>query len=193
MMVGKTGWLTRPLPARRRIVTFAASWRAASGAASLVVGTLGSFWVRAAERHHAIVASLMQDAGRFVVEHCGPGRCVSGDRNGCRVRQRWDCCGALQLAHQDPSLAADTATETLRAGARQLEGAGGHTRTGRVCSFTTSRAESPMPFATGTTLSGTAPPVPHSTAHRSGASPRASTLRAAGRSPERRRLELISE
>jgi hypothetical protein len=122
ILTGAVGWITAQLDEGRRIAVFSASVGCIVATGILIISTLGSFWTSAAKKQHAIVSSLQQKAAILpssstvvldgVCPESGPA-VVFADQ--------WDLRGALALTYHDPSLAADTATQALRARARQLE------------------------------------------------------------------------
>jgi hypothetical protein len=122
VLVGGTGWLAARLTEHRRLVFFSAVTGCVVAIGVLIIGTLSSFWTIAAKEQEAIMSSLQRTTPSLpssstvvldgVCPETGPA-VVFADQ--------WDFRGALRLAYQDPSLAADTATEALRAGPRQLE------------------------------------------------------------------------
>jgi hypothetical protein len=121
ILVGTMGWIASRLSERRGIALFSAIVGCIVATGVLIIGTLGSFWTSAAKQQHAIVSSLQQTMPSLppsstvvldgVCPEIGPA-VVFGDE--------WDFRGALRLAYQDPSLAADTAADGLRVGAQQL-------------------------------------------------------------------------
>lgn len=122
ILVGAIGWIAARLTERRGIALFSASVGCIVGTGVLIIATLGSFWTSAAKEQHAIVSSLQRTAPSLppsstvvldgVCPEIGPA-VVFADQ--------WDLRGALALAYDDPSLAADAATEALRAGSQRLE------------------------------------------------------------------------
>jgi len=122
ILVGALGWITGRLTRHRGITLFSASVGCIVAIGVLIIGTLGSFWTSAAKEQHAIVSSLQRTAASLppsstvvldgVCPEIGPA-VVFADQ--------LDFRGALALAYHDPALAADTATEALRAGPRRLE------------------------------------------------------------------------
>lgn len=121
-LVGGTGWLAFRLTEGRRPIFFSAVIGCVVATGVLIIGTLSSYWTVAADKQDAIVAGLQQTAPRLprsstvvldgICPEIGPA-VVFADQ--------WDFRGALRLAYDDPLLRADTATEGLRAGPRQLE------------------------------------------------------------------------
>ena len=122
LLVGGMGWLATRLPEQRRLVFFSAVTGCIVATGVLIIGTLSSFWTIAAKEQEAIMSSIQRttpslpSSSTVVLDGVCP-------ENGPAVvfADQWDFRGALRLAYQDPSLAADAATEALRAGARQLE------------------------------------------------------------------------
>jgi hypothetical protein len=122
VLVGALGWITGRLTGRRGITLFSASVGCVVATGVLIVGTLGSFWTSATKEQDAIVSGLQRTAASLppsstvvldgVCPEIGPA-VVFADQ--------LDFRGALALAYHDPALAADTATEALRAGPRRLE------------------------------------------------------------------------
>jgi hypothetical protein len=122
ILVGAVGWIAGRLTESRGIALFSASVGCIVATGVLIIATLGSFWTSAAKEQHAIVSSLQRTAPSLppsstvvldgVCPEIGPA-VVFADQ--------WDFRGALALAYHDPSLAADAATEALRAGSRRLE------------------------------------------------------------------------
>jgi hypothetical protein len=122
LLVGGTGWLAVRLTERRRPIFFSTVIGCIVAIGVLIIGTLSSFWTVAAKEQEAIVMSFQQAMPRLpssstvvldgVCPESGPA-VVFADQ--------WDFRGALRLAYNDPLLRADTATEALRAGPRQLE------------------------------------------------------------------------
>lgn len=122
ILVGAIGWIAARLTEFRGIALFSASVGCIVAAGVLIIATLASFWTSAAKEQHAIVSSLQRTAPSLppsstvildgVCPEIGPA-VVFADQ--------WDFRGALALAYHDPSLAADAATEALRAGSRRLE------------------------------------------------------------------------
>jgi hypothetical protein len=121
VLVGATGWIAGRLPERRRLAFFSTVTGCIVAIGVFVIGALGSFWTSAAKEQHSIVSSLQRTTPSLpssstvildgVCPEIGPA-VVFGDE--------WDFRGAIRLAYQDPSLAADTAADGLRAGAQQL-------------------------------------------------------------------------
>jgi hypothetical protein len=122
ILVGAIGWIATRLTEQRGIALFSASVGCIVATGVLIIGTLGSFWTSAAKEQHSILSSLQRTAPSLppsstvvldgVCPEIGPA-VVFGDE--------WDFRGALRLAYYDPSLAAaDTAPDSLRAGAQQL-------------------------------------------------------------------------
>jgi hypothetical protein len=122
MLVGGTGWLAARLAERRRPVFFSAVTSAIVVTGVLVIGTLSSFWTTAAKDQDAIISSIERTAPSLPSSSMVvlDGVCPE-DGPAVIFADQWDFRGALRLAYNDPSLRADTATEALRAGARQLE------------------------------------------------------------------------
>jgi hypothetical protein len=122
ILVGAIGWIAGRLTESRGIALFSASVGCIVATGVLIIATLGSFWTSAAKEQHAIVSSLQRTAPSLplsstvildgVCPEIGPA-VVFADQ--------WDFRGALALAYHDPTLAADAATEVLRAGSRRLE------------------------------------------------------------------------
>ncbi|HEU5279506.1 MAG TPA: hypothetical protein VFU26_11465 [Gaiellaceae bacterium] len=122
ILVGAIGWIAARLTESRGIALFSASVGCIVATGVLIIATLASFWTSAAKEQHAIVSSLQRTAPSLpssstvildgVCPEIGPA-VVFADQ--------WDFRGALALAYHDPSLAADAATEALRAGSRRLE------------------------------------------------------------------------
>ena len=122
ILVGAIGWIAGRLTEPRGIALFSASVGCIVATGVLIIATLGSFWTSAAKEQHAIVSSLQRTAPSLppsstvvldgVCPEIGPA-VVFADQSDLR--------GALALAYDDPSLAADAATEGLRAGSRRLE------------------------------------------------------------------------
>ena len=122
ILVGAIGWIAGRLREPRGIALFSASVGCIVATGVLIIATLGSFWTSAAKEQHAIVSSLQRTAPSLppsstvvldgVCPEIGPA-VVFADQSDLR--------GALALAYDDPSLAADVATEALRAGSRRLE------------------------------------------------------------------------
>jgi hypothetical protein len=122
ILVGAIGWIAARLTERRGIALFSTSIGCIVATGVLIIATLGSFWTSAATEQHAIVSSLQRTAPSLppsstvvldgVCPEIGPA-VVFADQ--------WDLRGALALAYHDPSIAADAATEGLRAGSRRLE------------------------------------------------------------------------
>ena len=122
ILVGAIGWIAGRLTASRGIALFAASVGCIVATGVLIIATLGSFWTSAAKEQHAIVSTLQRTAPSLplsstvildgVCPEIGPA-VVFADQSDFR--------GALALAYHDPTLAADVATEGLRAGSRRLE------------------------------------------------------------------------
>jgi hypothetical protein len=122
ILVGAIGWVATRLTERRRIAFFSATVGCIVAAGVLIICTLGSFWTSAAAKQQAIVSAIQRSAPSLpasstvvldgVCPELGPA-VVFADQSDLR--------GALVLAYHDPSLAADTATEALRAGSRRLE------------------------------------------------------------------------
>jgi hypothetical protein len=121
VLAGGLGRIATLLPDRRRIAFFSASIGCLVMMGVLTIDCLGGFWTDAARDQHAIVNSLREarpalpEASTVVLDQvcpeAGPA-VVFGDR--------WDFRGALQLAYQDPSLRADTASDAMVAGPRGL-------------------------------------------------------------------------
>jgi hypothetical protein len=120
ILVGAIGWIAARLTEQRGIALFSASVGCIVATGVLIIATLGSFWTSAAKAQHSIVSSLQRtrqlpSSSTVVLDgvcpEMGPA-VVFGDE--------WDFRGALRLAYRDPSLAADTAPDGLRAGAHQL-------------------------------------------------------------------------
>ena len=122
ILVGAIGWIAARLTEQRGIAVFSTSIGCIVATGVLIIATLGSFWTSAANEQHAIVRSLQRTAPSLapsstvvldgVCPEIGPA-VVFADQSDLR--------GALALAYDDPSLAADVATEALRAGSRRLE------------------------------------------------------------------------
>jgi hypothetical protein len=122
LLVGGTGWLAARLTQEWRLVFFSAITSCIVAIGVLIIGSLSSFWTMAAKEQQAIMSSIQRTTPSLpssstvvldgVCPEVGPA-VVFADQ--------WDFRGALRLAYQDPSLVADTATEALRAGGRQLE------------------------------------------------------------------------
>ena len=122
ILVGVVGWIAGRLTEPRGIALFSASVGCIVATGVLIIATLGSFWTSAAKEQHAIVSSLQRTAPSLppsstvildgVCPEIGPA-VVFADQSDFR--------GALALAYHDPSIAADAATEGLRAGSRRLE------------------------------------------------------------------------
>jgi hypothetical protein len=122
VLVGAIGWITTHLTEGRRIAVFSASVGCIVATGVLIISTLGSFWTSAAKRQHTIVSSLqrtmpsLRPASTILLDGACPeiGPAVV-------FADQWDLRGALAVAYHDPSLAADAATQALRARSRQLE------------------------------------------------------------------------
>ena len=122
ILTGAIGWIAARLQEGRRIAVFSASVACIVATGILIISTLGSFWTSAAKKQQAIVSSIQRTMPSLeststilldgVCPEIGPA-VVFADQSDLR--------GALVLAYDDPSLAADTATEALRARSRQLE------------------------------------------------------------------------
>jgi hypothetical protein len=122
ILVGAIGWIAGRLTESRGLALFSAGVGCIVATGVLIIATLGSFWTSAAKEQHAIVSSLQRTAPSLppsstvvldgVCPEIGPA-VVFADQ--------WDFRGALALAYKDPTLAADAATEGLRAGSRRLE------------------------------------------------------------------------
>jgi hypothetical protein len=122
VLVGAIGWVAARLTGQRGIVVFSTGVGCIVATGVLTVATLGSFWTSAAKKQHAIVSGLertipsLPSSSTVVLDGVCPeiGPAVV-------FADQWDLRGALALAYHDPSLAADAATESLRAGSRRLE------------------------------------------------------------------------
>jgi hypothetical protein len=122
VLVGAIGWVAAQLTERQRKAVFSASVGCIVATGVLIISTLGSFWTSAAKKQHSIVSGIqrtmpsLQPASTVLLDGVCPeiGPAVV-------FADQWDLRGALALAYHDPSLAADPATEALRAGSRQLE------------------------------------------------------------------------
>jgi hypothetical protein len=122
ILVGGIGWIAARLTEQRGIALFSASVGCIVASGVFIIATLGSFWTSAADEQHAILSSFQRTASTLppsstvvldgVCPEIGPA-VVFADQ--------WDLRGALALAYHDPSIAADAATEALRAGPRRLE------------------------------------------------------------------------
>jgi hypothetical protein len=122
ILVGAIGWIAGRLTERQGIALFSTSIGCIVATGVLIIATLGSFWTSAAKEQHAIVSSLQRTAPSLppsstvildgVCPEIGPA-VVFADQ--------WDFRGALALAYSDPTLAADAATEALRAGSQRLK------------------------------------------------------------------------
>jgi hypothetical protein len=121
IIVGATGWLVTRLARRRPAVVFAAVTACVVAVSVLIVGALGSFWTAAAAQQGAVVSAIRQ-----VLPSPAPSTTVVLDgvcpEIGPAVvfAKQWDLRGKLQMSYHDPSIAADVATESLRAGRRAL-------------------------------------------------------------------------
>jgi hypothetical protein len=116
MMIGGVGWAATRLRPDRAVAAFSATVACVVASGVFVVQTLGSYWVRAADRQDAIIAGLTREAGAvrpsttFILDGSCPeiGPAVV-------FADQWDLRGRLQLAYRDPSLVADVASESMRA------------------------------------------------------------------------------
>jgi hypothetical protein len=122
ILVGAIGWIAARLTEKRGIALFSASIGCFVASGVLIIATLGSFWTSAAKEQQAIVSSFQRTA------HTLPSSSTVVLDGACPeigpavvFADQWDLRGALALAYHDPSIAADAATEGLRAGSRRLE------------------------------------------------------------------------
>jgi hypothetical protein len=121
ILLGLLSLLASRIPEQRRLPVFSIIAAGIVATGVFIIGALGSFWTSAATVQHSIISSLERTAPSLtrsttvvldgVCPEVGPA-VVFGDESDFR--------GALRLAYDDPSLVADTATDTLRAGARDL-------------------------------------------------------------------------
>jgi hypothetical protein len=122
ILVGAIGWIAARLTEQLRIALFSVSVGCIAATGVLIIGTLGSFWTSAAKEQHAIVSSFQQTAPSLPTSSTVVLDGVCPETGPAVVfADQWDLRGALALAYHDPSLAADAATEGLRAGSRRLE------------------------------------------------------------------------
>ncbi|MBA3736238.1 MAG: hypothetical protein H0W90_13775 [Actinobacteria bacterium] len=122
ILVGAIGWIAGRLTEPRGIAFYSASVGCIVATGVLIIATLGSFWTSAAKEQHAIVSSLQRTAPSLPLSSTVVLDSVCPEIGPAVVfADQWDLRGALALAYHDPSLAADAATEDLRAGSRRLE------------------------------------------------------------------------
>jgi hypothetical protein len=122
VLVGGTGWLSSRLTEGRRLVFFSAVTGCIVATGVLIIGTLSSFWTAAAKEQQAIVGSIKRTMPSLPSSSTVILDGVCPEKGPAIVfADQWDLRGALRLAYHDPSLAADTATEAMRARARELE------------------------------------------------------------------------
>jgi hypothetical protein len=122
ILMGAIGRIAARLTVRRGIALFSTSIGCIVATGVLIIATLGSFWTSAANEEHAIVRSLQR-----TVPSLPPSSTVvlygvcPRDRPCGRLRRPVGFARCASSRYDDPSLAADVATEALRAGSRRLK------------------------------------------------------------------------